>query len=89
IGLFLEKGYSALVSVNPFVLDGRSDLVGSHLVVVTSISPPTEASAGIVTICDPDVGWRVIRYEVFEKAVQKDDFSMTFCIINKEIHIEK
>lgn len=77
---FLERGYVALVSINPFVLDGKSDLIGSHLVVVTRISLPSETENPNVTVCDPDIGWRIVPYEEFERAVQKDDFSMTFLL---------
>ncbi len=78
IETFLDSGYVPLVSVNPFVFENLSGYA-AHLVVVCDFFTNHDSKEKLVRICDPDRGFFEVSTGLFQRAIDKPDFSVTFC----------
>lgn len=78
IKTFLGSGYVPLVSVNPLVFDNLPGYA-AHLVVVCEFLIGHDSKEKMVRICDPDRGFLEVSADLFQRAMDKQDFSVTFC----------
>jgi hypothetical protein len=69
--LEFKQDYFVMLSVNPFVLDGKEGC-GSHLICVIKFDDK------MVKICDPDKGIILVDRKTLERAISKDDSQVTF-----------
>ena len=67
----------ALVSINPCVLLGEEGYA-SHLVILWEIGTGNSGDDSSVKFLDPDKGEMVVSANLFGKAMDKEDFSVTF-----------
>lgn len=73
----VAKGYSAMVSIDPFALYG-GDGHASHMIVLREIRRPADGSELLARVIDPDRGMLVVSMSKLVKAMARPDGSVTF-----------